>query len=618
MKPTISFVLQLSQSTAYENLEAVARNVLDGIDVLLSSGVVKCSLYIDGPTIEAMRKVAKPLMFGKIKNGIREGILEFLGGGFYDPMLSFFPEELQMMQLNSHRKLLNKCFDAEPQGFYNSSLVWEMGMTAVIESAGFDYALVSEAAIQDALGRSTPVSGWFTIEDKGAFVRIVPVADALSKALENDDLNWKQIAEPYCRGGKSAVVLMDLPPEPSEIVHFFERFVDFIEMNEVQTWPVGYAVNQLHSEGSLSNLVSAGRKLGLPSTARTCREALIRRPEMNLLQKAFLSLYRRAKVSLEPKRFVSFCEKLLPVMSPIFFRDLCGGKGMQSLNVRQWGYRYLVNAARELDKITEFAGLRIEVCDFLLLGRKVLWFENKDISCLLDYYAGGIMRSIFYKPVPQNLLNSWRDDGEPCVGFLDVLLPNVDVTPEKVEQMLEGRENTLAEPFDYQIQRDEQGAEVQLLEEQGYCIGEKRGVFHVQKTFLFDNSSSEIKAVYKVMNSTYMESKCFFGTLFEFGILENSNGIGVTIDGKPVKWDKKQPFIYPEASTMDIRDYALGCSYHMKFAKPAALFIGSVFSASASAAPDVFQGIRVYPFWRMALNVMDELQANISLSVTKK
>ena len=78
MKPTISFVLQLSPSTAYENLEAVARNLLDGLDVLLNSGLVKCSVFMDGPTLRMLRKVAKPLAFGKIKNGIREGILEFL------------------------------------------------------------------------------------------------------------------------------------------------------------------------------------------------------------------------------------------------------------------------------------------------------------------------------------------------------------------------------------------------------------------------------------------------------------------------------------------------------------------------------------------------------------
>lgn len=618
MKPTISFVLQLSPATAYENLGDVARNLLDGLDVLLNSGLVKCSIFMDGPTIEMLRKKAKPLTFGKIKNGIREGILEFLGGGFYDPMLPLFPESVQSQQINNHRNLLNKCFDVEPQGYFNSSLVWEMGMTAVLERSGFDYALVSEAAIQDALGRSTPVSGWFTIEDKGAFMRLVPVADALSAAIENDSLDWRNIAAPYCRGGKSAVVVLNVPPQAAEIVAFFERLVDFVETNEIQTWPVGYAVNQLNSEGSLSYLISAGRKLGLPPTARSCRDMLIRRPEINLLQKSFLSLFRRAEDALEPKKFEAFCEKLLPSMSPMFFRDLCNEEGMQSLNVRQWGYRYLISAARELDDITDFSGLRMEVCDYLRLGRKLVSVENREFSGLLDYYAGGVLRSYCSKSSSVSLLNSWRDDGEPSVAFLDCLLPNMDLSPTKIELVLGGRECMLADPYDYQIYRADSGSEVRLLEEQGFTLGDKRGVFHVEKNFGFQTDSSEVKVTYNIGNSTYLESRCFFGTLFELGILGNSDGSGIFVDGKPVKWDKKTPFVYPEATTLDIRDYALNCVFHLKFKDPAYLFVGAVFGATASAAPEVFQGICVYPFWRTDLNVMTERSFAITMSVTKR
>ena len=112
MKPTISFVLQLSPSTAYENLEAVARNLLDGLNVIFNSGLVKCSVFMDGPTLEMVRRVAKPLMFGKIRNAIRDGSFEFLGGGFYDPMLPLFPNEIQARQLEMHRELLKKSFIA--------------------------------------------------------------------------------------------------------------------------------------------------------------------------------------------------------------------------------------------------------------------------------------------------------------------------------------------------------------------------------------------------------------------------------------------------------------------------------------------------------------------------
>ena len=617
MKPTFSFVLQLSPLTPYDNLEAVARNLLDGIDVLLNSGSLKCSIFLDGPTIEMLRKVAKPLAFGKIKDGINNGIIEFLGGGFHDPMLPLFPEKMQSLQLDSHKKLLAKCFDVEPQGYYNSSLVWEMGMTSVLEQAGFDYALVSEAAIQDSLGRATPVSGWYTVEDKGSFMRIVPVADALSMAIENDDLNWRIVAEPYCRDGKSAVVSFDLPPESSEIVGFIERLIDFVETNEVQTWPVGYVVNQLPPEGSLSYLISAGRNLGLPTTARTCREMLIRRSEINLLQKNFLDVYRRARNSLDEKQFDAFCEKLMPSMSPIFFRDL-SDNGMKSLNVREWGFKHLIDASVELDSMSNFSGLRMDVCDYLLQGRKQIVVENPAFSCLLDYHGGGVLRSLFHKDSSVNLINSWRNDGEPSFSMLDCLLPNADMTPMQIDLALAGRDHVLTEPYDYQVRRVEGGAEVQLQEEQGFTMGETQGVLHIDKTFGFDNNAAGFSVSYQISNSVYNQSKFFFGTMFELGLLEKSLGSGLSIDGTTIKWDRSSPVLYPDASQLTLRDETLKCAIHLKFDTPAAIFVGPIFSAAASAAPEDFQGVRIFPFWRSSLNTGEVKNFKVSVSVSRR
>jgi hypothetical protein len=616
MKPTISFVLQLSPSTAYKNLEAVARNVLDGLDVLLTSGLVKCSVYMDGPTIKMLRKVAKPLAFGKIRNGISEGILEFLGGGYYDPMLPLFPEEAQSLQLDRHREILKKYFGIEPQGYFNSSFVWEMGMTAVLEKSGFDYALVSEAAVQATVGRSTPVSGWFTIEDKGSLMRIVPVADTLTHAIESDDLRWRVIAESYCHGGKSAVVVLDLPPNPEEIVAFFERLVDFVETNDLQTWPVGYLINQLPPEGSLSYLMSSGKKLGLPASAVTCRETLVRRPEINLFQKSFLNLYRRGQATLEGKDFDEFCEALMPAMSPIFFRDLGNAEGMRCMNVRDWGFRYLTAASHLLDSKLSFDGLRMEVCDYLLQGRKQIWAGNNDIMFLLDYHAGGALRAFCHKDSEVNLLNAWRDDAEPSFGFLDCLLPNADLTASQIDQALSMREYLLKDPYEYRIKRIDSGAEIELLEEQGFTVGAKRGVFHVAKTFGLNTSSAELAVDYRIENSTYMDSRCFFGTIFEFGLLGEDSG-KITIDGFDLKWDGKSPMVYPEASKITIHDYGRRCVVTMKFGSPAAVFVGAIFGASSAAAPEMYQGVRVYPFWRTALTVAEEKKFKINISVSK-
>ena len=618
MKPAVSFLLQLSPQTAYGNLEAVARNLSDGLEILLNYKKVRCSIFMDGPTMEMLKKVAKPLAMGKIRAGIDEGLLEFLGGGYYDAMLPLFPKDLQVRQLKSHKSKLKSFLGVEPQGYFNSSLVWEMGMISVLEENAFEYALVSETAVREALGRNSPVSGWFTVEDQGSLMRIVPVSDELSKAISEDDLRWHEIADSYNREDKPVVVLLDLPPEANEIGGFFERLVDFVETNEVQTWPVSYIVNQLQPEGSLSNLVSAGRKLGLPFAANNCREMLIQRPEINLLQKDLLNLYHRGKDNLQGKDLEKFYEELLPAMSPIFYRNLQDDEGMRSLKVRQWGFRYLQKAAQDLDSLMNFSALRMDVSDFLLQGRKLIWVENPDISCLVDYSRGGVLQLLNYKASAVNYVNVWRDDGGPTVFLGECLLPNVDLSAEQIGVMLAGRDNLLMDSYDYQVKRGSQSAELELSGEQGFRIGDSQGVFQIKKDLGFDNVSSQIKVSYEVSNTTYQETQNYFGTLMELGLLDSCDGPCIEADGSNVKWDGKEPFIYPDAKKFKVRDFGLECAIEFAFENPTPVFIGPIFSASSAAAPRMFQGIRIYPFWKSALGPSEKLECKMTLTLSKR
>ena len=618
MKPVISLLLQLSPQTAYGNLEAVARNLSDGLEVLLNSRKVKCSIFMDGPTLEMLKKVAKPLAMGKIKSGVEEGLVEFLGGGFYDPMLPLFPKDLQTLQLKKHRSKLKSFFEVEPQGYFNSSLVWEMGMISVLEEACFDYALVSEAAVREALGRNSPVSGWFTVEDQGSLMRVVPVSEELSRAISEDDLKWRDIAAAYSRDDKPVVALLDLPPEASEIVGFFERLVDFVETNEVQSWPVGYIVNQLQPEGSLSYLISAGRKLGLPSAANTCREMLIRRPEINLLQKNLLNLFKRGKGNLQGKNLDRFYEKLMPAMSPIFYRNLLGDEGMQCLKVRQWGYRYLLNAATELDSLMNFTGLRMDVNDALLRGHKQIWVENTEVSCLVDFNRGGSLRLLNGKGSAVNFVNTWRDDGTAPLFLAEGLLPNSDMNPQQVESKLAGRDCLFLEHYDYQVKRGNQTAQIQLIGEQGFRMDNRPGLFHICKTMDFDNSSSKVRVTYEVTNSSTLGSECFFGSLLELGILNLADGNNLVVDGASVTWDRRSPLIHPGAKKFKVRDFALDAAIELQFDEPTPVFVGPVFGASSSAAPEVFQGIRLFPFWKATLEMGEKQEFKMTITLSKR
>lgn len=616
MKPTLSFVLQLPPSTAYAKLDTVAENLLIGMSRVLETGRFRFSIFMDGPTLEAASRVVRPLVFGRFRKAIEDGVLEFLGGGFHDPMLPLFPTELQSLQLQKQAELLWKNFSIEPSGYFNSSMVWEMEMTELLEKHRFEYALVQESALQDALGRTTPVSGWYSVEDKGSFLRVVPVSETLSNAIENDDFHWIESAEPYCRGGKTAVVLLDIPPQPGDIVPFFERLLDFVETNDIQTKTVSSMVNDQNSEGRLSSLLSAGRKIGLPAAAKTCRELLIRRPEVNLLHKCLLSLYRRSVSNLKDKEKTDFLAMLLPLMSPIYYRDMQDCEGMRSPLVRWWGARFLMQAANRLTDLVSFDGIRLEVADFLLEGRKLIWAENHSYSFMLDYFGGGFLRLLNSKNSENSLLGSWRDDGELAVGFLDFLIPNIELSASKLEQMLVYREGALCEPYDYQMKRHEGGTDILLLAEQHFSLGDDSGVFHVEKFYELSSEGSDFVLRLKLTNTAFAQIKGFFGSLLETGLLACEGKREILVNGSPIVFDFSTPLIYPDAQSVEIIDRVTTSRIKLDFEHPASLLVSPTFGASSSAAPEALQGIRLFPFWKICLepNAEENLKMKVRFS----
>lgn len=618
MKPTFSIILQLPPSTAYAKLDAVAENLLSGMSKVLDSGKFRFSIFLDGPTLEAAGRVARPLMFGKFRRAVEEGCLEFLGGGFHDPMLPLFPTELQSLQLKKQGELLWKYFSIEPTGYFNSSMVWEMEMTELLEKHRFEYALVQESALQDALGRSTPVSGWYSVEDKGSFLRVVPVSESISNAIAGDDFRWLEQAEPYCRGGKAAIVLLDVPPTPGDIVPFFERLYDFVETNDIQTKTVSSSLNDQNAEGRLSSLISAGRKIGLPSAAKTCRELLIRRPEVNLLHKCLLSLYRRAAGNLKDKARTDYLGMLLPLMSPIYYRDMQDCEGMRSPTVRWWGARLLMQAANRLTDLVSFDGIRLEVADFMLEGRKQIWAESHSYSFMLDYFGGGYLRILNSKNSENSLLGSWRDDGEASVGFMDFLLPNTEMSAAKLDQALEFREGALREPFDYQVKRHEGGTNILLLAEQHFVLGEQSGVFHVEKFYELSSEGTGFNLCLKLTNAAFSLVKGFFGSLLETGLLACEGRKEILVNGSAIKFDFRTPLIYPDAKNVEIWDRVTSSRIRLDFETPAALLVSPMFGASASAAPEALQGVRLFPFWKVVLDSSAETQLNMSVRFSKR
>jgi glycosyltransferase involved in cell wall biosynthesis len=253
-------------------------------------------------------------------------------------------QRLQSLQLKTHRQYITKIFQVEPSGYFNSSMVWEIGMTELLAHFDFKYTLVNDDSLQFALGRTTPVSGWFTTEDKGTMIRLISVSTGLSKAFTEEEPSiFEEEIQKLPKNDKCVVVSLEVPLDNAlTITSFFTSLEQKLSLLDHQTWTVAHVIEQQMTEGKV-NLVSAlGSNLGLPAGAHSCRELLIRRPEINFLHKSFLAVHRYALEKLSGNDLEKIEEMLLPLMAPFFYRDLYGGKGMKNPGVRWKAHKDLM------------------------------------------------------------------------------------------------------------------------------------------------------------------------------------------------------------------------------------------------------------------------------------
>lgn len=589
------------------------------LKLFLDKNSVRVSLYLPGSILEAMVKHA-PQQVAWMKERAQEGRLELLGGGFFDSMPPFFPSRLQALQLKKHRDYVTKIFQVEPSGYFNSSMVWEIGMTELLAQQDFKYTLVNDDNLQFALGRTTAVSGWFTTEDKGTMIRLISVSTSLSRAFTEDSSFFEEEVHKIPQNDKCVVASLEVPlADLAKIPAFFVSLEEKLALFDLQTWTVSHVIEQQISEGKV-NLVSAlGPNLGLPAGAYSCRELLIRRPEINFLHKSLLAIHRYALEKLQGKELEAIEEMLLPIMAPVFYRDLHGDEGIKNPGVRWKAHKDLIGVVSALESIENFDGLRIEVTDYLLDGQKQVWVNNSQISFLIDHARGAFLRSLNYKPSGVNLISAMRDDGDISVGFIDHFLPNKISSVSAFQSAVEDRQGVLTFPSDYEVKREPESVQLLFHSEQAFVTPETQHIFHVDKSYSLHSKHSSFDLSYHLTNSTYLDFKGYFGTELELGMrgFDPKTQL-MKINGKKISLIESLPVLYPNAEFFELQDRLLAWFLRFEFSCPTRVLISPIMGMNQFASPQAVQGLRVFFFWDLALSALESDSFEIKVKLSKR
>lgn len=631
----IALVLHASDNPqlSVRTLGQAAASLVDGVSRLLEGGVNRLNLYLPGPLWEAAVR-ERPRELASWREKHRDGLLEFLGGGYYDPVFPLLPEILRKLQIQKLNDWLLKYLQVRPNGFWLSAFLWENSLVETIRGAGFEFVVLKDYQLEQGVSRAQPSAGYWTQEDRGSVVGILPAQSILSDNLRKGELSA------FLKGLQShspeESLVVDLPLlREGGILELEKDLEGILEMHsrlrgqgvEIQYKCLSNMAEQYRPQGALNLASAVGRNLGLPPHLVSCRDLLVLQPECNYIHKKMLFLHTRARRHLDEKKALEVDECLLPTHSVYWFRIYENIRGIPCLRDRARCHALLLQAQVRFESLsTDLASLQVEVLDFLANADKQILGSNAVMDFLLDHRNGGQLRSLEYKTGAVNLVNGFRRSKphpediriyqvQPVTALKDFLLPpGEENVPMGIEACWENV-ISLQNPYDYQIRRAGDRLQVLLAGEQSGIVGNKQHSFRMEKVLSFRAGVPELLVSWRVVNATFQAFRGGIGSEWNFSFLDwDEQKQFVRVDGRRVSL-AGLPVHMHEVYLVEFCDRSSGVRLRMDFPKPCRLLLDVRYQQeNENAVQEKFvQSLRMATIWETDLMGQDAFSFQVRL-----
>ncbi|MBI4423113.1 MAG: DUF1926 domain-containing protein [Elusimicrobia bacterium] len=206
------------------------------LDVLERHPAIALSLHCSGILYEWL-EAAHPDYLDRLAALARQGRLELLGGGFYEPIIAALPEKDQQGQIARMRGYLKRRFQVDAKGFWLAERVWEPQLPKILAKAGAEYTIVDDTHFLAVGFAEAELQGHFLTESEGQAIRVFPISQRLRYLMPYADprqvIDHLRAAGEAAKGRDVALVMADdgekfgLWPRTHELVYergWLDRF----------------------------------------------------------------------------------------------------------------------------------------------------------------------------------------------------------------------------------------------------------------------------------------------------------------------------------------------------------------------------------------------------------
>jgi hypothetical protein len=431
--------------------KAYKDSYLPFIELLEKHPSVHMGLHYSGPLLTWIEE-HRPEYFARLKNLVRAGQVELVGGGFYEPILVSIPPEDQREQITRLAVYLEQHFGSRPSGAWIAERVWEPQLPSALAAASVGYTLVDDIHFLSAGFEPDELFGAYIAEDRGQSVWLFPGQKALRYFIPfgkvEEVITYLRNTAAQHPGGMAAMGddMEKFGVWPGTNLHCYkdgwlEKF--FTALEENSSWlrvstPGEYLAD--HSPLGRADLPTASytemMEWVLPTRVRQRYNAVQKefsgRPEVltflrggswrgffrkysesNLLHKKMLRV--SARIAAIPARYHSSkASDELAQARDLLLRGQCNDAywhgifgGLYAPHLRTELWRNLVRAESIADRQTAGALIpRVELLDYDADGAQEHLFTAPEYQALLKPTDGGTLAAFDFRPAAATLVNS--------------------------------------------------------------------------------------------------------------------------------------------------------------------------------------------------------------------
>jgi len=456
------------------------------------------ALYLPGRILESAARTS-PRILDVLRQAGATGRLEWLGGGFHDPLFAQIPDTSRKSQIQMLGAALRQHAGAEPHGLWLPGFVWDPSLVSSALQSGFMYTVLKDHQIPSAAESSR--MGWFLTEELGVPFRLLPSNEAMGalfRAGAVEEMLQLVSGEPgqESPGGVLDIPLLASSREGFEPIHL-ERLNALAELcaREPEKWELvlpGEAAGRGEPLGTVYPPPSASKAYCSPGAGGGVRDLLRRERWANLCHKRMLHLLSRTDQVPGPRVRAQVAEPLLQAQNASFFRDADEAGGIRFLRDRVRLGSLVLEAESALDQTLPDDSVQVDVLDLLCECAQQVLVRNSRISMLLEPRHGGRIAALDHKPRK----HPWGCPTSPLPVLSERFLASVDTPDANGESVSDFDDRK----FEVQYKRTGQDLQVMLS-----SLGNLKlaGVSHpllFEKTLTLRSGKSHVAVTYKLSN----------------------------------------------------------------------------------------------------------------------